>query len=178
MRLRVALKVFWALGFLTVVYMFGAAFFSSDKREASPDAMSVGVSQLNVGETLKVNWEGRPILIHRRTEAEIKWLSQTQGGLADAASQHSSQPAWAKNAMRSRTPEWFVALAVEEGRPCTINADRASEIGGFIGSCDDLRFDAAGRVFAGQINETVKNLRVPIYAVDDGMILLGRHNAR
>lgn len=172
-RLRVAIKGMSLVAALAIVYVFGAAFFSAEKRESSPDAMSVGVSQLNPGESLKVNWDGRPILIHRRTQAEIDWLSQAQGGLADAASSRSVQPSWARNAYRSKTPEWFVGLAVREDKACTIEVDEARSEGGFISPCDEVRFDAAGRIFAGQINGPVNNIRVPAYDVADGLILLG-----
>jgi len=172
-RLRVAIKGMFLLAGLAIVYVFGSAFFSTEKRESSPDAMPVGVSQLSPGEGLKVNWDGRPILIHRRTQAEIDWLSQPQGGLADAASSRSVQPSWAQNAYRSKTPEWFVGLAVREDKACTIDADKSQPEGGFISSCDGVKFDAAGRVFAGQTDASVKNLRVPAYDVEDGLILLG-----
>jgi len=171
--LRVAIKLMLVMAAVVIVYVFGAAFFSAERRESSPDVMAVGVSQLQAGDTLKVNWEGRPILIHRRTAAEIAWLGQPQGGLSDAASQRSEQPDWARTPQRSRTPEWFVALAVREDAPCLLDADTANPNGGFVSACDGLRFDAAGRVFAGQSDTSVNNLRVPYYEIDDGLILLG-----
>jgi len=173
LRLRVAIKAMMLVATLVVLYVFGAAFFTPERRESSPDAMSVGVSQLKSGDTIKVNWDGRPILIHRRTEEEIQWLSQPQGGLADAVSDRSSQPAWAQNAYRSRTPEWFVALAVRENKACTLEADDERPEGGYISACDGVRFDSAGRVFAGQSDKTVNNLRVPVYDVEEELILLG-----
>jgi len=173
LRLRVAIKLMLAFAALMIVYVFGAAFFTPDKREPNPDAMSVGVSQLRPGDTLKVNWEGRPILIHRRSAAGIAWLSQAQAGLSDAASQHSQQPGWARNAHRSRTPEWFVALAVREDAPCVLVDDRENPHGGYVSECDALRFDAAGRVFAGQTDAAVRNLRVPVYDIDAGIVTLG-----
>lgn len=172
-RLRVAIKGMFLVAGLAIVYVFGSAFFSTEKRESSPDAMSVGVSQLKPGESLKVNWDGRPIVIHRRTQAEIDWLSQPQGGLADAASSSSVQPAWAQNQYRSKTPEWFVGLAVREDKACTIEVDETSAHGGFISPCDGVKFDAAGRIFAGQTDSPVNNIRIPTYDVDDQLILLG-----
>lgn len=173
-RLRVAIKGMMAIAGLAFIYVFGAAFFTPEKRESSPDVMSVGVSQLSPGETLKVNWDGRPILIHRRTEAEIRWLQQPQGGLADAVSSRSTQPSYAQNQFRSRTPEWFVALAVREGKACTIEVDTEREEGGFVSPCDGVRFDAAGRLYAGQPETTgVNNLRVPAYDLDDQLVVLG-----
>lgn len=172
-RLRVALKGMFLVAVLAIVYVFGSAFFSAEKRESSPDAMSVGVSQLQPGDSLKVNWDGRPIIIHRRTQAEMDWLAVPQGGLADAASTRSVQPSWAQNTYRSKTPEWFVALAVREDKACTIDVDKTRPEGGFISPCDGLKFDAAGRIFAGQLDGAIKNLRVPAYDVDDDLVLLG-----
>jgi len=173
LQLRVAIKCMLGFAALVVLYVFGAAFFTPERRESSPNAMTVGISQMQPGDTLKVNWDGRPILIHRRSEAEIKWLAQPQAGLADAISSRSEQPSWARDAYRSRTPEWFVALAVREEEPCTIEADNTRAEGGYVSHCDGLRFDAAGRVFAGQTDTPVNNLRIPAYAVDDELIILG-----
>ncbi len=172
-RLRVALKIMFLAAALAIVYVFGSAFFSAEKRESSPDAMSVGVSQLQPGESLKVNWEGRPIIIYRRTPSEIAWLAQPQGGLADAASSRSVQPIWAQNNYRSKTPEWFVGLAVREDKACTIEVDKSRPEGGFISPCDGVIYDAAGRIFAGQTDASVGNLRVPAYDVDGDLVLLG-----
>lgn len=178
LRLRVAIKTMLAVAVLAVLYVFGAAFFSPERRESSPDTMSVGVSQLQPGDTLKVNWDGRPILIHRRTQAEIQWLSQNQAGLSDAASKRSVQPVWAVNAYRSKTPEWFVALAVREDKACVIEADLSRVEGGYQSPCDAVRFDSAGRIFAGVADASVKNLRVPVYDVEEELILLGGSSRR
>lgn len=178
LRLRVAIKAMMVLAAFAVLYVFGAAFFSPERRESSPDAMAVGVSQLKPGDTLKVNWDGRPILIHRRTADEIQWLSQPQGGLADAISARSNQPVWAQSAYRSKTPEWFVALAVREDKACILEADGERPEGGYVSACDAVRFDSAGRVFAGQSDAPVKNLRVPVYDVEEELILLGGQSRR
>jgi len=173
-RLRVVIKLMLLFGLLMVLYVFGAAFFSLEKRESNPDAMPVGISQVLPGETLKVNWEGRPILIHRRTDAEINWLGQAQGGLADAVSARSVQPNTSKNPYRSEIPEWFVALAVREDKACTIEFDTENEFGGYVSPCDGIRFDAAGRLFAGQkIDANVNNMRVPLYGFEGDLLLLG-----
>ncbi len=173
-RLRVAIKGMLGIAGLAFIYVFGAAFFTPEKRESSPDVMSVGVSQMRPGETIKVNWEGRPILIHRRTDAEIRWLEQPQGGLTDAVSSRSTQPGWAQTPFRSKTPEWFVALAVREEKACTIEVDTNSKHGGFVSPCDGVRFDPAGRLYAGQPETTgVNNMRVPAYDLDDQLVVLG-----
>ena len=178
LRLRVAVKAMIMVAAFAALYVFGSAFFTPERRESSPDAMAVGVSQLKPGGTLKVNWDGRPILIHRRTEDEIRWLSQPQGGLTDAVSARSNQPIWAQNTYRSRTPEWFVALAVREDKACSIEADDERSEGGYISDCDGVRFDSAGRVFAGTSDAPVNNLRVPVYDVEEELILLGGQSRR
>jgi len=176
--LRVAIKAMLGVACVATVYLFGAAFFSPDRREPSPDAMRVGVSQLQPGGTLKVNWEGRPILIHHRSAAEIAWLGKAQPGLADAASNRSTQPTWARNSYRSRSPQWFVALAVREDTPCVLEFDDSLAHGGYVSRCDGVRFDSAGRVFAGQNGPSVNNMRVPVYAVEDQLIVLGGRQAQ
>jgi len=85
----------------------------------------------------------------------------------------SVQPSWAENPYRSKTPEWFVGLAVREDKACTIDVDLSKQEGGFISPCDGVIFDSAGRIFAGQIDGPINNMRVPAYDVDDGLILLG-----
>jgi ubiquinol-cytochrome c reductase iron-sulfur subunit len=108
---------------------------------------------------------GRPVMIFRRSEADVGGLQKPPYGqsagfaLRDRDSEKSSQPAWAKNWHRSFRPEIMVCLPI-----CTRGDCLVSRAGG-IGSADALlcpccgsRFDLAGRVYAGPARS---NLAVP-----------------
>ncbi len=175
---------------VALLYVFVAAFFSDNKSHKTMPVQRVTVSEMLPGENLLVKWVGagqsvRPVLIHRRTPAEIAALNEVDGPrtvgpqLVDPDSAQSRQPAWAKNAWRSRSPEWFVAIAVGTDLGCSIrfkatdgNQFKSYEwSGGYIDQCRGSRYDLSGRVYAAQYAET--NLIVPEYTLLPGLIVLG-----
>jgi len=125
------------------------------------------------------------VLIQRRTPEMITALQApeaTAGGrLRDPDSRNSEQPAPMKNALRSRQPEWFVAIALGTDQGCPISDARdstpenASETAGveqtadpvapgFIDECRGSLYDGAGRVLVGQYAD--RNLAVPSYVLE------------
>lgn len=179
LRLRVAMKLMLVMAFFTVVYVVLSVLLSSDKSTRVIPTKIVDISALRVGESRMVLWEGRPVMIYRRTNADMAALQKNDSRLADASSSESRQPSWAKNAHRSREPEWFVSIGVGTDFSCPVkdlpaSSDQFMDMpwpGGFVDDCRGSRYDRAGRVYQGQYAD--ENLIVPQYIRKDDVLILG-----
>jgi len=180
LRLRVAAKMMMYLGFAGVVYVFISAITSGDGEVPAVPSMRVEIANLQPGQVQFLTWQGRPVLIYRRTDADVVALRTADPRLRDPGSNSSQQPDTAKNDFRSVNPDYFVAIALGTGRGCSVeHVPASSEMfqgmawsGGFIDSCDKDRFDLAGRVYDNQY--AGKNLQVPPYAMEGTTVILGR----
>jgi len=180
LKLRVAAKMMMYLGFAGVVYVFISAIMSGDGEVPSVPSLRVDISDIQPEQANFLTWEGRPVLIYRRSDADVVNLRTGDSRIKDPESAGSEQPEFARNAMRSRTPDYFVAIALGTGQGCTVEHVPAADEqfqgqawdGGFMDSCGKDRFDLAGRVYRGQY--AGKNLKVPQYAIDGSMLILGR----
>lgn len=179
-RLRVALKLMLLAAAGLLVYVFAASFFTSQPGEKTFRTMRLSVSNQQPGTVEWYNWNGRPVLILRRSPEQLTQLDYLDGELQDATSRRSKQPDFALNAHRSREPEWFVAIASGTDLSCAIVWLEAQAEkfrgkpwpGGFTDSCRGARYDLAGRVFTQQ--HAKKNLSVPEYSQPEpGIIVLG-----
>lgn len=165
--------------FFTVLYVVLSVVLSSDKSTRVMPTQIVDVSGYRAGAAQVVLWSGRPVMLLRRTEADMAALQTSDERLLDPDSERSRQPSWAKNASRSKEPEWFVAIAVGTDFSCPIRyLPPSSEIfmgkpwqGGFVDDCRESRYDGAGRVYKGQYAD--ENLIVPQYVRKADVIILG-----
>ncbi len=183
LRLRVAAKLMLALAFFTVLYVVLSVMFHSDPESRVIPTKTVDIGSLKKGESTVVLWEGRPVLIYRRTDNDIAALQTDDPRLLDAGSDKSKQPAWAKNATRSRDPEWFVSIGVGTDFSCPIallppSQNPSNDMfmqqpwrGGFVDECRGARYDLAGRVYRGQYAD--ENLIVPSYVIREHELILG-----
>ncbi len=179
LRLRVAAKLMLALGFLAVMYVVLSMVFSSDESTRVVPTQRVDISRLTPGQTHIVLWEGRPVIVYRRTAADIEALQNSTAALDDPQSKRSRQPDWAKNSLRSREAEWFVGIGVGTDFSCPVEllpvgGEQFKDkpwLGGFVDSCRGSRYDLAGRVFESQFAD--RNLIVPQYRINNGILLLG-----
>lgn len=185
LRLRVLAKAMLSVAVCAVVFVLFAFFFSGEDERPRVPALKVDVSTMMPGETRRLLWERRPVLIQRRTQEMITALQApeaTAGGrLRDPDSLNSEQPEPMKNALRSREPEWFVAIALGTDQGCPIrdasdstqeNANDTAGAGqtadpaapGFMDECRGSLYDGAGRVLTGQYAD--RNLAVPSYVLE------------
>lgn len=180
LRLRVALKLMLLVGAGLLFYVFAASFFTTQPGEKSYRTMRLSVVNQQPGSVEWYNWNGRPVMILRRTAGQLATLDALETELQDPASKRSRQPDYARNQHRSRQPEWFVAIASGTDLSCAIVWLEAEDVpfrgqpwqGGFADSCRGARYDLAGRVFSGQ--HAKKNLSVPQYSQPEtGIIVLG-----
>lgn len=179
-RLRVAMKLMLLVGAGLLVYVFASSFFTTQPGEKSFRTLRLLVGNQQPGTAEWYNWNGRPVLILRRSPEQLAQLGYLDDELQDATSRRSKQPDYALNAHRSREPEWFVAIASGTDLSCAIAWLEAQEEdfrgkpwpGGFTDSCRGARYDLAGRVFTEQ--HAKKNLSVPQYSQPEpGIIVLG-----
>jgi len=109
----------------------------------SSTTLKVSLADLEPGMMKRLVWEARPVLIYRRTSEQILSLDEPNDRLRDPASTKSEQPTWAVQALRSRNPEWFVAIAVGTDLGCSVDYLPVSDTyfqqeiweGGFVDSC-------------------------------------------
>ena len=180
LKLRVAIKLMLYLGFAGIVYVFISAIMSGDGEVPSVPSLRVDIADLEPGQVNFLTWEGRPVVIYRRTDEDIVNLRSLDERILDQDSAASEQPEFAQNAMRSQSADYFVAIALGTGQGCTVELVPAnSELfqgqpwkGGFLDSCGQDRYDLAGRVYADQY--AGRNLRVPQYTISGSTLVLGR----
>lgn len=145
-------------------YPFLASLQPSSRASAEGGPVQVGLSSIQPGERITVTWRGKPVWVVRRTAealrrmASTEWLDELRDPMSEVTSQ---QPEYTRNATRSITEEYFVAIALCTHLGCVpLYEPRPSEarsarpwIGGFFCPCHGSRFDLAGRV--------VKNVPAP-----------------
>ncbi len=133
----------------------------------------IQIADIEPGQVQFFDWGGRPVVVVRRLPEWQTWLQNaTDKLLLDPQSARSQQPAAASNALRSASPEWFVALALGTDLGCTIEYlppshrlyKREPWRGGFVDTCRKSRYDLSGRVFRGPF--ATANLVVPKWQLD------------
>ena len=159
---------------------FVLSFFPSEKAKAAGAPVEVDISKIEAGQLITAEWQGKPIWVLNRTDAQQKELPALDGELADPKSEVDHQPAYAQNELRSIKPNIFVAIGIcthlgcsPTFRPDVAPADLGPQWkGGFFCPCHGSKFDLAGRVYKGVPAPT--NLVVPPYKyLSDAVILVG-----
>ncbi|MBP6393024.1 ubiquinol-cytochrome c reductase iron-sulfur subunit [Uruburuella suis] len=159
---------------------FLASWFPSEKAKAAGAPIEVDISKIEAGQLMTVEWQGKPIWVLNRTEAQQKSIPAQDGEMADPSSDVDHQPEYCKNELRSIKDNIFVVIGIcthlgcsPTFRPDVAPADLgASWQGGFFCPCHGSKFDLAGRVFKGVPAPT--NLIVPPYKyLTDATILVG-----
>ena len=159
---------------------FILSFFPSEKAKAAGAPVEIDVSRIEPGQLITAEWQGKPIWVLNRTDAQQKELPALDGELADPKSEVDHQPAYAQNELRSIKPNIFVAIGIcthlgcsPTFRPDVAPADLGPQWkGGFFCPCHGSKFDLARRVYKGVPAPT--NLVVPPYKyLSDAVILVG-----
>lgn len=170
-----------AVGAVGVATPFVRSWQPSAKARAAGAPVEADISQLQVGQKLVVEWQGRPVWIVRRSPEALATLPKIEGELSDPRSEQPQQPEYAMNDHRSIRPEILVLLGIcthlgcsPVYRPDVGAADLGGDawLGGFFCPCHGSKFDLAGRVYKGVPAPT--NLEVPPYRyLSDNVLLVG-----
>jgi len=138
----------------------------------------VDLSALEVGQAIKVMWQGKPVFIRRRTpkeieESELTPISALKDGVARNANDPASAPATDEN--RRIKPEYMIVVGVCTHLGCvplgTSQGEVRGDFGGWFCPCHGSHYDNAGRVRKGPAPQ---NLQVPKYVfLSDTVVRIG-----
>lgn len=128
--------------------------------------VEVNLSDVPVGQSKTVMWQGKPVFIRHRTAEEIE-----QAKDVDVQSLTDKQT----DEQRVERPEWLVVIGVCTHLGCIPQGQKPTEnqgeYGGYFCSCHGSQYDTSGRIRKGP---APKNLAVPPYAfVNDTTIKIG-----
>jgi ubiquinol-cytochrome c reductase iron-sulfur subunit len=126
----------------------------------------VNISNVEVGQSIQVVWQGKPVFIRRRTPEEIaEAQSVPMEDLRD------KQP----DSDRVQKDEWLVMVGICTHLGCVPLGNKAGqpkgEFNGWFCPCHGSHYDVSGRIRKGP---APKNLTVPPYTfVNDDLIRIG-----
>ena len=157
-----------AVGAAFAAVPFIESWTPSERARAQGAPTTVDLSKVEPGQMITPVWRKQPIYVVRRTPDMLARVAGHDGELKDPNSADSEQPPYAKNPLRSRTPEFLVLIGICTHLGCLPKQRfSAGELypswpGGFFCPCHGSRFDLAGRVFDG--SPASVNLRIPPYS--------------
>ncbi|MEZ5895119.1 MAG: ubiquinol-cytochrome c reductase iron-sulfur subunit [Parvularculaceae bacterium] len=144
----------------------------------------VDLSAIEIGQAIKVMWQGKPVFIRRRTAEEIKEGEETPlSALKDPIARNDNLDAKAEATDDDRViaadgvarPEWLIVVGVCTHLGCiplgTAQGEVRGDFNGWFCPCHGSHYDTAGRIRKGPAPE---NLPVPPYQyVSDTVIRIG-----
>jgi len=150
----------------------------SAKAQAVGAPVVVDLSDLEIGQLLKVQWRGQAIGVLRRTPETLALLPEINQFLKDPESLQSDQPPFAQNEARALKDEFLVVNMHCTHLGCVpqflpeVGPQPFEEHwnGGFFCPCHKSKFDMSGRVYKSVPAPT--NLRIPPYSFIDGSTLI------
>ncbi|MBL1240612.1 MAG: ubiquinol-cytochrome c reductase iron-sulfur subunit [OCS116 cluster bacterium] len=136
--------------------------------QMNPDAsvkalasIEVDISSVGEGESLTVNWRGKPVFIRHRTAEEIQASVDTP--LSELKDPQT-------DAERAEKPEWLIMVGVCTHLGC-IPLGEAGEYNGWFCPCHNSAYDTAGRIRKGP---APTNMEIPEYEfLSDTKIKIG-----
>lgn len=155
-----------------VLYPFARVLVPDFKSDSS---LNVSLADLQPGESKRVHWLGRKVIVRRQSAHMIDFLTHGSERLKDPDSRHSSQPHFADNVFRARRQDVFVAFDNCTHLGCEVTPVDDHGIG-FQCPCHNSGYDYAGRVLTDAL--ATRNLEVPWYQlVDNDIVKLDIRNA-
>lgn len=123
----------------------------------------VDLSNIAVGQTIKVMWRGKPIFITHRTEQQIKEAEAVP--LSDLR-----DPETDEQRVKKGHEQWLVMIAICTHLGC-VPIENKGDFDGYFCPCHGSDYDSAGRIRKGP---APKNLIVPSYKfISDTKIVIG-----
>ena len=124
------------------------------------------IGAVEVDRPLILRRDNLAVVLISRSADTIEDLRRGGAQLQDPDSSRSRQPGYAANPLRSRHPEYFVALAFGTDLGCPLRVEQYS----LVETCGPARYDFAGRSFRGE--RVFRNLPVPDYNFSDDFRIL------
>ncbi len=125
----------------------------------------VDLSPIELGQTIKVVWQGKPIYIRHRTPEQVDRAQSVN--VDDLPDPETDQD-------RVQQAEWLVIVGVCTHLGCIPESDPDNSRGDFNGwfcACHGSHYDGSGRIRKGPAPE---NLAVPPYVfIEDNKIMIG-----
>ena len=165
-----------AVGAVFAAVPFIESWNPSERARAQGVPTTLDLSKLEAGQMTTAVWRRSPIYVVRRTPEMVNRIAGHDELLKDPNSDHSDQPAYAKNPLRARSAQFLVLIGTCTHLGCLPKQRfAAGELypswpGGFFCPCHGSRFDLAGRVFEG--SPASLNLRVPPHSFPNVHTLL------
>lgn len=143
----------------------------------------VDLSAVEVGQAIKVFWQGKPVFIRRRTPTEIQDAEATplsalvddDARNANLSGADASDSARTTSADGDAKPEWLILVGVCTHLGCiplgTSSGENKGEYGGWFCPCHGSHYDTSGRIRKGPAPE---NLAIPPFQfVTDSVVRIG-----
>ncbi len=150
--------------------------------QMNPDAAALALASIEVdisgveqGQSIIVNWRGKPVVIRYRTEKEMQESKQVPlDDLKDPLARNDNlapdAPATDVNRTIPGKEEWMVMIQVCTHLGC-IPLGQQGEFGGWFCPCHGSQYDTAGRIRFGPAPE---NMYIPPYSfTTDTVIRVG-----
>jgi ubiquinol-cytochrome c reductase iron-sulfur subunit len=167
------------VGLVATAIPFIESMAPSERARAAGAPSEIDITRIAPGALATVEWRGKPVWVLHRTSAMIANLGKHDDMLLDPGSETDQQPRYAKNAGRSRRPDFLVVTAICTHLGC-IPVYRpepgAADLppgwpGGFYCPCHGSTYDLAGRVFKNV--PAPLNLEVPPHAYHGDKLVIG-----
>ncbi|WP_420559353.1 ubiquinol-cytochrome c reductase iron-sulfur subunit [Tepidicaulis sp.] len=155
--------------------------------QMNPDAsalalasIEVDLSSIEVGQSITVQWRGKPVFVRRRTAAEVEEAKSVPvETLPDPIARNDNLlgdvPATDDNRTAEGHEEWLIMVGICTHLGCVPKGqkvgDAKGDFGGWFCPCHGSHYDTAGRIRKGP---APKNLEVPVYSfLSDDRIKIG-----
>lgn len=145
----------------------------SEKDNTTKWIVSIPIKNLPSGKIEALSWKGGLFWVYKRTDKDIKSLSEVYPLVRDAASVESDQPINMTNNNRSANELFFVFVPIESKRGCQIRLYDEEPGIKFTEPCFGSKYDAAGRIYKNSGHKDQKNLSVPMHVIENGMLKIG-----
>ncbi len=158
----------YLLGLLGLALIFVLADFTIDlKPSAVHSSYRFPLNKIPLDQPIWLRQDNLTVLLIRRSNQVIEDLKKPGNDLQDADSNSSRQPDYAKNGLRSRDEQYFVAYGLGTDLGCSLEEGIEYTL---RESCGSARYDYAGRAIYG--GNRFQNLRIPDYTFNHDFSIL------
>ncbi len=158
----------YLLGLLGLGLLFVLADFTIDLTpSAVHSSYRFTLTQIPLDQPIWLRQDNLTVLLVHRSKQVIADLKKHRKDLQDPNSDSSRQPGYAKNILRSRNEQYFVAYGLGTDLGCSLEAGIEYTL---RESCGVARYDYAGRAIRGK--SRFLNLRIPDYTFNHDFSIL------